>query len=684
MLNFCLKSVVAFLTVSLLLIGITDPVFATHQCGNGSCQPSGHHNESCSSCPADCGVCPVPTSTPTPTPEPTSAPTSTPTPTTTPGQPTPTPTPTSDSGSSTPTPTSTSSSSNSSSSSTTSVTYYPSVSLSTRPSNPTNQPTLPYTGSASIEQGNVSQVEFTITDGAQWFPAQFANGTFSFTTPQLSEGVHTIQIRAKSSAGEYTKSESYAKDTVTIITTPPTVALGTFPNITNETTPTITAKASSKLGNITRVEISLDNGNTFLLSTLKAGAYQITTQPLEDGNYQIVARAIDNAGNIGRSKPQTLIVDTIPPIIGGVMQALGPQILIPNSSGKITLVAGAESVIAMSMKGGVTEATIKTSDGEFKLSNQPGTNIWVGKLKFTKQGEKLINILAIDGAGNKTERDLSVIEVKNFGTITDKQNLKPVEGAKVSLFVFESTANSWVLWDAKSYGQQNPQETADKGSYSFMVTPGKYYIEVKASGFHTLQSEIMTTPEIAMLNFDFILRSKPKITLSLPVIGTVVLALPSFSPPDTSPAALSKPQDISPSVASGEVAPEFTLPNLDNEKVSLSSFKGKKMVLTFISPWSPLSLEQAPILSVASKDLSENQAILVVSLQESVPTTQTFMKRGSYSFPVVVDKDGTVGTDFKITVLPQHFFIDATGKIQEIFNGVLSKNELLQKLENMP
>lgn len=630
----------------------------------------------------------APTATPTSTPTPTNTPTPTPTSTPDPGAtatpiPTsgPTPTPNPDV-TATPTPTTSSSSGSSS------TTYYPSVNLTSYSPDPTNKTSLSFSGTASLEQGTVKLVEYTITDGAEWLPAQLSSGNFTFTTPSLAEGTYAIKVRAKSEAGVYTKSESYASDTVTTIATPPTVILDKFSqNPTNDITPTISGNVIPRLGTITRVEISLDNGTTWILISQITGRFQRTLEKLEDGNYQILARAFDNAGNIGRSASQTLIVDTIPPIIGGGMQALGPQILTPNENGSISIVAGAEITIAVSMKGGVTEAEVQTSDGVFKLYPQVGTNIWVGKVKFENAGEKPLTISAIDGADNKTDRPFNTLLVEQFGTIEEKDSKQKIKNAEVSLYYFDTITQQWVLWEGKSYGQENPQKTDNKGSYSFMIPAGKYYIEVTAPGYHPAQSEILTLPEASMLNFNFPLRSKPKLTFALPIIGEIILTIPTLSPPDTVSTPLNSSQVTTKRITTptvGSLAPKLTLPNLDNKDVNLDSYKGKKMVLTFLSPWSSLSLEQASLLSSFGNKLPDNTAMLAISLQESLATTQTFMQRGNYSFPIVVDKDGKTATDYNVTVLPHHYFIDSKGVIQEIYTGVLSQEELLKKLDNMP
>lgn len=681
MIIYCLNkiaswSILFFFTI--LFLTFTRNVLATHSnsahCGNGVCQPS--QNEDSLTCPADCGGAPTPTPTP--------APTSTPAPTNN-------PTPTPSSGSS-PSPTSTpgsSNDSNSSSSSTPSITYYPSVTLNTYSPNPTNKVPLTFSGKASIEQGTITLVEYTITNGADWISVQLSNGNFTFTTPQFVDGKYIIKVRAKSQANVYTQEGSYASQTIIIATNPPKVILDKIsPNPSKNQSPTISGKTTSSLAGISKVEVTID-GKSWQTAQRLGSTFNFTVKnKLEDGNYNITARAFDNAGNIGQSDTLTLVVDTIPPIIGGGMQALGPQLLIPDSNGVVRIVAGTKTTYALSMKGGVTEAKIKTQDESFDLKLQPDSNLWFGTIEFKKVGEKQIKISAIDGAANKTERNLNTVLVEDFGKVFDKQTQKGIEEAKVSVYFFETQSNQWILWEGDSYGQSNPQKTTLDGNYSFMVPPGKYYIDVYAPGYHPIQSEILNLSQTSILNYKFPLTSKPNVVLNLPFFGKVVLAIPSFKPQTLSTSILTqsnqKLTDTNLTLSQGVIAPNLILPNLNNQEINLSTFKGKKVLLSFISPWSSLSLEQAAILSETSSVLTEGQSILVVSLQESIASTENFMKRGNYKFLSLVDRNGQTAASYKITLLPQHFFIDKRGKIQEVYVGTLSKSEILEKLKNLP
>ena len=88
-------------------------------------------------------------------------------------------------------------------------------------------------------------------------------------------------------------------------------------------------------------------------------------------------------------------------------------------------------------------------------------------------------------------------------------------------------------------------------------------------------------------------------------------------------------------------------------------------------------------MSDFSKGLPTDTNLLVVFLQESEATTQTFMNRGGYEFGVVYDKDGTSAASYKVSFLPKYYLIDESGKLVKIFSGVFTKDELTQKITSM-
>jgi hypothetical protein len=93
----------------------------------------------------------------------------------------------------------------------------------------TTDTTPTFTGTATDTQSNISSVEYKVDSGS-WTAADASDGAFNelsedytFTTAELSEGEHTVYVRATDAESNTTAEENYASDSFTIDTTAPTV-----------------------------------------------------------------------------------------------------------------------------------------------------------------------------------------------------------------------------------------------------------------------------------------------------------------------------------------------------------------------------------------------------------------------------------------------------------------------------
>ncbi len=560
---------------------------------------------------------------------------------------------------------------------------YPTVTLS--------RTNLNFSGNASLEQGVIDLVQYSLDNGSSWISANSTDGKFdeiteSFNfTPQLTSGVnkYTIIARARSLAQVYTLPEKYASLSFNI--TPPLVTLDKIsPNPTKNQTPIITGRATSSLTSISRVEISIDEGKTWLKAEITGGKFSLKLDKLEDGNYSIRARVFDSLGNQSESETQILIIDTIPPIIGGDMILVGSQLLTPDANGIISTVQGTDITLTASMKGGVTNAKIISGDEEFLMSPISGSNLWSANINLKAPGQHLMLVNSQDGAGNQTERELNGVLVEDSGNIYKKGSDEKISNALVQVYFFDTIRQAWVLWDSESYGQKNPQQVTNEGKYGFLVPSGKYYLEVKANGYKTARSQILDFGDNTILNYDFSLETKLILRFNLPILGKIEISIPTFGPPTTitvnpKPESTFQPK---PQLESGSPAPRLVLPSYSGKVIDTSALHSK-YVISFVSIWSIHSLEQISILNEVQKELQVDQSLFAVFLQETMGTTQVFMRRGEYNFTALIDKNGESTNNFPITTLPQHFFIDSRGKIQEIYTGVLSKEELLNRINQL-
>ncbi len=83
-----------------------------------------------------------------------------------------------------------------------------------------------------------------------------------------------------------------------------------------------------------------------------------------------------------------------------------------------------------------------------------------------------------------------------------------------------------------------------------------------------------------------------------------------------------KPIDSVLKVKVGQPAPDFTLPSVSGEIVSLSRFRGKKnVVLSFVpAAWTPVCSDQWPGYNIAKDIFAQNDAILLGTTVDNIPT----------------------------------------------------------------
>ncbi len=101
-----------------------------------------------------------------------------------------------------------------------------------------------------------------------------------------------------------------------------------------------------------------------------------------------------------------------------------------------------------------------------------------------------------------------------------------------------------------------------------------------------------------------------------------------------------KPVDSSLKVKIGQRAPDFTLPSLSGETISLSQFKGKKhVVISFVpAAWTPVCSDQWPGYNIAKDFFDQNSAILLGITVDNIPTLFAWTNQmGKLWFPVLSD-----------------------------------------------
>ncbi|MEJ2727068.1 MAG: peroxiredoxin [Deltaproteobacteria bacterium] len=101
-----------------------------------------------------------------------------------------------------------------------------------------------------------------------------------------------------------------------------------------------------------------------------------------------------------------------------------------------------------------------------------------------------------------------------------------------------------------------------------------------------------------------------------------------------------KPVDSILKVKAGDIAPDFTLPSVSGEKITLSQYRGKKhVVLSFVpAAWTPVCSDQWPGYNIVKEMFDKNDAILLGISVDNIPTLYAWTKQmGKLWFPVLSD-----------------------------------------------
>ena len=130
-------------------------------------------------------------------------------------------------------------------------------------------------------------------------------------------------------------------------------------------------------------------------------------------------------------------------------------------------------------------------------------------------------------------------------------------------------------------------------------------------------------------------------------------------------------------LSEGTDAPDFELPSVKGGHVRLSSFKGQRVGLIFVTPTCPYCNDLESYL--VEYDLPEERHLLLVS-QGTKDEVQQIVENHDLAMPVLVDSAGTVAQAYQIGGVPQFYVVSEEGIIASFARGMPTVWEALQKL----
>lgn len=131
----------------------------------------------------------------------------------------------------------------------------------------------------------------------------------------------------------------------------------------------------------------------------------------------------------------------------------------------------------------------------------------------------------------------------------------------------------------------------------------------------------------------------------------------------------------------GEPAPEFTLPDENGNPVSLSDFRGKRVVLFFYpKDDTPGCTAQACAFRDEFSVVEDNDAVVLGISGQGAKSHQKFKNKYSLPFPLLSDEDHEVSIKYGVwgekrfmgflITNRSHFVIGPDGKLEDVQVGV--------------
>jgi peroxiredoxin len=120
----------------------------------------------------------------------------------------------------------------------------------------------------------------------------------------------------------------------------------------------------------------------------------------------------------------------------------------------------------------------------------------------------------------------------------------------------------------------------------------------------------------------------------------------------------------------GKRAPEFTLKDLNDKTISLSSLKGNVVLINFWATWCPPCRAEMSSLNNLYREYKNNGlSVIAVSTDRSISSVKDFLSKKQLELPVLMDSDSKVSRQFKVFSLPTSFLLDKNGVIVQKFLG---------------
>lgn len=130
----------------------------------------------------------------------------------------------------------------------------------------------------------------------------------------------------------------------------------------------------------------------------------------------------------------------------------------------------------------------------------------------------------------------------------------------------------------------------------------------------------------------------------------------------------------------GTPAPDFELPNLTGETVSLSEHRGRIVLLNFWATWCKPCVKEMPAMQKVYEELRDQGfVVLAINELEDEAKVRAHISEHGHTFPVLLDHNNRVANMYGVRGLPVSVFVDRAGRVRDFVKGGLLTEPIIRK-----
>ncbi len=133
------------------------------------------------------------------------------------------------------------------------------------------------------------------------------------------------------------------------------------------------------------------------------------------------------------------------------------------------------------------------------------------------------------------------------------------------------------------------------------------------------------------------------------------------------------------------LSPDFVAEDIFDNKITLSSFRGKKpALLVFWATWCGYCAKELPDLKMFNQKYYDDIQVVAVDSGESKQTIADYIQKENINFLMLLDEQRKIWNQYLVRGTPAHFLIGKDGKIITIRPGLASLADLEIMLSMIP